>query len=247
MSRVPHVSLPGPRQMAAAMAAGLGLVVAAALPAAAHVTASSPDAAAGGFGKLVLRVPTESDAASTTKVTVTLPADTPFAFVSTKPHPGWTVATTERTLDKPVTAEGFTLTKAVSTVTWTASSKVADVAPGQFDEFELSLGPFPSGVETLSFPATQTYSDGTVVDWDQPSVAGQDEPEHPAPVLELASASAGNATGGTSTTATDVTDTSDTAALWLAGGALLVAVASLVVAAAALRSRTSGLARSTSP
>ena len=140
------------------------------MPAAAHVTVSSPDAVPGGFGKLVLRVPTESDTASTTKVQIQLPADTPFAFVSTKPHPGWTVATTERTLAHPITAEGFTLSKAVATVTWTASGASAGIGPGQFDEFELSLGPFPTDVDTLSFPTTQTYSDGTVVTWDQPSV-----------------------------------------------------------------------------
>ena len=97
----------------------------------------------GGFGKLVLRVPTESDTASTTKVQVQLPADTPFAFVSTKPHPGWTVATTERKLANPITAEGFTLSKAVATVTWTASGASAGIGPGQFDEFELSAGALP--------------------------------------------------------------------------------------------------------
>ena len=108
--------------------------------------------------------------------------------MSTKPHPGWTVATTERKLAKPITAEGFTLSKVVATVTWTASGASAGIGPGEFDEFELSLGAFPSDVDTLSFPTTQTYSDGTVVVWDQASVEGQDEPEHPAPTLELAAA-----------------------------------------------------------
>jgi uncharacterized protein YcnI len=57
--------------------------------ASAHVSVSSPDASPGGFGKLVFRVPTESATASTVKVTVTLPADTPFAEVSAKSLSGW--------------------------------------------------------------------------------------------------------------------------------------------------------------
>lgn len=30
-------------------------------------------------------------------------------------------------------------------------------------------------------PAAQAYSDGTMVKWDEPEVAGQPEPKHPAP------------------------------------------------------------------
>jgi uncharacterized protein YcnI len=211
-------------RLAAGLAVGLAAVVLTAVPAAAHVSVSSPDAAPGGFGKLVVRVPTESDTASTTKLQVQLPVDTPFAFVSTKPHPGWTVATTERKLAKPITAEGFKLTKVVATVTWTTSGASAGIGPGQFDEFELSLGPFPPDVDTLSFPTTQTYSDGTVVAWDQPAVAGQDEPEHPAPTLELA------AVTQAADVAAPATDSSDGTARRLAATALVVAVVGLVLA-----------------
>ena len=207
-------------RLATGLAAGVAVVVLTAVPAAAHVTVSSPDAAPGGFGKLVVRVPNESDTASTTKLQVHLPADTPFAFVSTKPHTGWTVETTERKLAKPITAEGFTLSKVVATVTWTASDTSAGIGPGQFDEFELSLGAFPSDVDTLSFPTTQTYSDGTVVVWDQASVEGQAEPEHPVPTLELASAT--QAAGATESD----TDSSDSTR-WTA---VVVAAVGLVLA-----------------
>jgi uncharacterized protein YcnI len=219
--------MPGLR-LASALAAALAAVVLTAIPAAAHVTVSSPDATPGGFGKLVVRVPTESDTSSTTKVEVQFPADTPFAFVSTKPHPGWTVASTDRKLAKPITAEGFTLTKAVATVTWTAADPAAGIAPGQFDEFELSLGTFPSDVDAVSFPTTQTYSDGTVVVWDQPAVKGQDEPEHPMPTLELA------ASPQAADPAALATDSSDGTARWLTGAALVVAVIALVLAVLSL-------------
>lgn len=215
------------------------VVVATAVPAAAHVTVSSPDASPGGFGKIVLRVPSESDTGRTIKVAVTLPADTPFAFVSTKPHPGWTVTTTERTLDKPVKVEGFTLTKAVATVTWTATGP--GIGPGEFDEFEISAGPFPSGADTLMLPAAQTYSDDTVVTWDQPTTEGADEPEHPAPTLTLAGSATepptSGDTDGETTPAAASSDDSDPVARWLAGGGLMAALAALVVALAANRRR----------
>ncbi len=154
-----------------------------AAPASAHVTVSSPDAAAGGFGKLVFRVPTESETAATTKIRITLPKDTPFAFVSAQPKPGWKLDVEEAKLDEPITAHGTTLTEAVRTITWTASD--GGVAPGEFDEFAISAGPFPK-VRAMSFTAEQTYDDGNVVAWDEPTKEGAEEPEHPAPTVELA-------------------------------------------------------------
>jgi periplasmic copper chaperone A len=152
-------------------------------PATAHVTVSSTDAAPGGYGKLVFRVPNESDSAATTKLQVTMPADAPFASVSTKPHPGWKVQVDEARLPQPVEVGDVTLTDAVRTVTWTAQGP--GIEPGMFDEFELSVGPFSEDVTTLMFPAVQTYSDGEVVRWNQPTPPDGAEPEHPAPVLEL--------------------------------------------------------------
>ncbi len=171
------------------------VVLLGALPASAHVTVSSTDAAPGGFGKLVFRVPTESDTASTVGVTVSLPADTPFAFVSVKPKPGWAAKTTTTKLDEPVTVGDFNLTEAVTKVTWTAEQGT-DIAPGEFDEFEISAGPFPEDVDSMSFPAVQTYDDGEVVKWSQPVVPGEEEPELPAPTLELPAASADEGTAG---------------------------------------------------
>jgi len=160
------------------------VLVLAATAATAHVSVSSTDATAGGFGKLVFRVPTESETASTTKIRITLPEKTPFAFVSAQPKPGWTLDVQKAELDEPITSHGTTLTEAVSTVTWTSKE---GIAPGEFDEFAVSAGPFPE-VRTMSFSAEQTYDDGEVVSWDEPTKKGAEEPEHPAPVLELVAA-----------------------------------------------------------
>ena len=208
--------------------------------AAAHVSVSSPDATPGGFGKVVLRVPTESATASTVKLTVTLPADTPFAEVAAKPLPGWSIATTERPLAKPITTdEGFNLTKAVSTVTWTATG--AGVAPDQFEEFELLVGPFAKGARTITLPTVQTYSDGTVARWTQPTPSSGAEPEHPVPTLELAAATAPDHASTVPETTTATTSDgggSDGVARWLGGVGLAVAAAALLISMFSTRRRT---------
>lgn len=186
-------------------------------PASAHVTVSSPDAAAGGFGKVVFRVPTESDTAATTKIRVTLPEDTPFAFVSAQPKPGWTVDVKKVKLDEPIESHGTTLSEAVRTVTWTTAG--GGIRPGEFDEFALSLGQFPE-VKTLTFASEQTYDDGEVVAWDEPT-EGDEEPEHPAPTLELAAA---DDEGGS---AAPKQDSGDGLARGLGGAALVAALVGL--------------------
>ena len=206
-----------------AATAATALVVATALPAFAHVTVSSPDASPGGYGKLVFRVPNESAKALTTRLEVSLPTSTPFAVVSAEPVDGWTVSTTERQLKKPIKDDdGFNISKAVATVTWTAKSGNG-LPPGQFEEFQLSVGPFPDKPGELSLPAMQTYSDGSVVRWDQPTPSSGKEPEHPAPRLALSRATA-------AVSAASSTDGSDAVARWLGGGGLVLGVAALFVA-----------------
>lgn len=224
----------------ARLAAALSTIalVAIAAPASAHVGVSSTDASQEGFGKAVFRVPNESDTSATTKVVVTLPAETPFAFVTAGAKPGWKVDVVKAELAKPTTVGDYDLTEAVSTITWTAEGDGIPV--GQFDEFAISAGPFPDA-DSISFAAEQTYADGEVVDWDQAQAEGAAEPEHPAPVLELAASTGGHhgTAAADDTTAADTQEASATTAsddsgmaagTWLGGGALVVALAALVVA-----------------
>jgi periplasmic copper chaperone A len=228
------------RRLAAAAAGAVGLVLLTALPAVAHVTVSSPDAEPGSFGKLVFRVPNESDNADTTKLEVRLPTDTPFASVSTKPMPGWAVEAEPTRLDQPVDVNGATVTEAVQTITWTAE-RGNGLPPHQFTEFEVSVGPFPEDAGSLTFPAIQTYSDGEVRRWVETAEQGAPEPESPAPVLELAStgdagshgedhgaASGSDTTAAASTQPAAATDEgSDTVARTLGGIAVVLAAAAL--------------------
>jgi uncharacterized protein YcnI len=163
--------------------------------ASAHVSVSSPNASAGGFGIVVFTVPNESDSASTTRVRVQVPDDTPLASVLVQPVQGWTVTTTPHTLAKPLTDDdGNSVTSAVSVVDFTATA--GGIGPGQFQQFTLSAGPFPK-VKTLAFNVVQSYSDGTEAAWIEPSVEGQAEPEHPAPVLSLTGAASAGAAATT--------------------------------------------------
>jgi uncharacterized protein YcnI len=181
------------------------LTLALAVPASAHVTVNPNTAVQGGYAKVTFRVPNESDTDSTTKVEVNLPADTPFASVSLKPVAGWTAVPVKSKLAKPVEAHGAQLTEAVTKITWTATA-AAVIKPGQFQEFDVSLGPLPE-VPQVVFKSLQTYSDGTVVRWiDEPTTDGT-EPEKPAPVLKLtpAAAAADAPAAATSTDAPSVT------------------------------------------
>jgi uncharacterized protein YcnI len=161
--------------------------VATGVAAQAHVRVIPEATAGGAFTKLTFRVPNESDTASTTKLVVNLPTDTPLIYVSAQQLDGWTVKITKAKLPKPVEMEGATVTEAASTVTWTAN-KGSGVAPGEFQEFALSGGPLPTTVKSLSFPAVQTYSDGTVANWNEPQPEGADEPEHPVPSFAVTAA-----------------------------------------------------------
>ncbi len=153
-------------------------------PAFAHVTVNPSTAEQGGYSKLTFRVPTESDNASTTKVQVFFPTDQPLASVSVKPHPGWTATVKKSKLADPIESDDGDVTEAVSQITWRAGSATTAIKPGEFDEFDVSVGPLPKA-KSMQFKALQTYSDGDVVRWIQPQVEGQEEPEHPAPLLQL--------------------------------------------------------------
>lgn len=202
----------------AAMSIGL---LSGAGPASAHVHVDGADATPGATSVLTFRVPNESDkGALTTELSVALPA---VASASTEQMPGWTAR-----LDRNAAAG------TVSSVTWTAAPGTG-IPPDQFALFRISVT-LPNS-QTVSFPATQTYSDGTVVKWDQPTPPGGAEPEHPAPVLSMTGAKAEPpddhgmpmaAETPAATTAADNGPTADNTARWLAGGALAVAAVAVV-------------------
>ncbi|WP_405085383.1 YcnI family protein [Microbispora sp. NBC_01389] len=170
------------RRVSAVAAGALALTLGLSLPALAHVTVNPGTAEQGGWTKIAFRVPNERDNASTTKVEVAFPTDHPLPFVSVRPVSGWKVKVTQGKLPQPVVSDdGDKITESVLKITWTGGK----IEPGQFQEFEASVGPLPKDVDALEFPTVQTYSNGEVVKWADPPKADGSEAEHPAPTLKL--------------------------------------------------------------
>ena len=194
----------------AAMSIGL---LAGTAPAWAHVHVDADNPTPGSDSVLTFEVPNESEkGALTTQLSVALPN---VESASTEMIPGWTAR-----LDRDAAAG------TVHSVTWTAAPGTG-IATDQFALFRISVK-LPD-TQTVSLPATQTYSDGTVVKWDQPTPPGGAEPEYPAPEVALTGAKA-NASDDLPMPAAQTTATTDNSARWLAGGALAVAAVALATA-----------------
>ncbi|MEU4653577.1 YcnI family protein [Streptomyces sp. NPDC023723] len=174
------------RVAAAGAVAGATVLVLSA-PAFAHVTVQPEgEAAQGGYATVDFKVPNERDNASTTKLEVTMPTDHPLASVMPQPVEGWKAVVTTSKLDEPLESHGEKLTEAVTKVTWTATGD--GIEPGFFQKFPLSVGALPEDANELVFKAIQTYSNKEVVRWIEVQQEGQEEPDNPAPVLELTAA-----------------------------------------------------------
>src|SRR6267154_762538 len=210
----------------AAMSIGL---LAGAAPAWAHVHVDADNPAPGSYSVLTFHVPNESEkGALTTQLSVALPN---VASASTEVMPGWTAA-----LDRDAAA-GTT-----RSVTWTAAPG-SGIAPDQFALFRVAVT-LPD-TDSVTFPAAQTYADGTVVHWDQPPLPGGGEPEHPAPTLALTAAPSENATQSSSPTVSaskaptssqaSSPTAADSTARWLAGAALVVGALGVGLALLLLR------------
>lgn len=230
-------------------AALLGLVGSLALPgsAYAHVTVSVEDPTPGAFTTVIFNVPNESPDSSTVGLRVDFPVDVPLAYVQAQSQPAWTVRVERSKTNTDVKgAHGETAAERVSAVVWEADA--GGVGPDEFGLFTLSLGPLPD-VAAFPLPAVQTYADGTEAAW----VEVSDDPdlylEYPAPLVELTGdrgedepgadgdeqADAASADRGADAGRTVDAAPSPAAATWAVSLAVLLAGASLLLAALAWR------------
>lgn len=205
-------------------------VFAVALPASAHVTVTAPGATRGGSDQeITFRVPVEKDV-PTVQLAVALPTATPFASVDVKPVAGWTHVEKTVKLATPIKTDDGNITDAVSQITWSAAAGQG-LKPGEYGDFTFIAGLLPNAPSVV-FGAVQTYSDGSVVQWNQRAAAGTEEPEFPAPTLTLAAASvsASAAPTAAATPKPVVQKASTTAPTVLAIIALVLAAGALGVA-----------------
>jgi periplasmic copper chaperone A len=165
------------------------VVVAAALvlaPAAvAHVSANPSTAPADSFAVISLRVAHGCDEAPTTSLAVKIPD----GIVEATPQavPGWKADVVEGKLAAPVQLEGETINEGVKQVTWTGGP----LAPHEFTDFGLSVKLPNSPGKTLYFPTVQRCSGGKVTRWITITPPGAEEPDTPAPAVQLTAAAGG--------------------------------------------------------
>jgi len=221
----------------AAIGAGLLLALAVPLAASAHVTIDPGQAVAGSYTVVTVKVPNESDTATTNRVEVALPTDTPFTSVRYVPVAGWTAELVRTALPEAVTVGDATVTEAVTSVIWTADAG-SEIGAGQLQLFPLSLGPVPD-TGSVTLPADQGYTDGSVVSWNEEG----DDSEHPAPVLYINDAPAADHHGAAveasadeaAAAAPDAASSDDVLARILGIGGLIVGAVGIVLAVTARR------------
>ena len=154
----------------------LALLITVAAPAAAfaHARVSPAVSLSGKLQLYSLAVPTEKEGATTTKIVLTVPKG--FGIDSFVPPPaGWT---------QSVRSTGSGEEAVVQQVTWSGGR----TPTGQDSLFQFLAQPASSG--TYTFHVEQTYSDGSIVNWDGPESA-----ESPAPTIQAASSLSGGGAG----------------------------------------------------
>ena len=146
----------------------------------AHVSLHPNTIPAGAFATMNVRVPGEEEGAHVTKVDVLFPAG--FTGVDYENVAGWNTKVIETKLATPVTEDGETIDTEVSQIVWTWAGPLGKVDNGQFIQFPLSLAiPENATDKALEFRTVQTYSNGQVVHWIEPSLTG----EHPSPRINV--------------------------------------------------------------
>jgi uncharacterized protein YcnI len=143
-----------------ALVALVALVAAAA--ASAHARISPAVSLSNELQLYSLAVPTEKEGKTTTQIVLTVPKG--FSIDSFVPSPGW-----KRVEQSTGSGENAVIQK----VTWTGGS-----TPTEEDSLFQFLGQ-PSKSGTYTFQVEQTYSDGSIVDWN-----GSESSESPAPTIE---------------------------------------------------------------
>ena len=187
---------PKARVSVLALVSGIALIITAG--ASAHAIVSPPVAAAKKLQQFTLSVPTEKEGAMTTKIELTVPQG--FAIDSFEPTTaGW---------KQQVQSTGSGPGAVAQKVIWAGGS----TPTGEDSVFRFNAS--TSEAKTYTFNVKQTYSDGSVVEWN-----GTESSDTPAPTVDAVASLGG---GGSTSTPTII-------ALALGGLALVISVAGLLM------------------
>ena len=146
----------------------------------AHVSFHPNAIPAGSEVTVNIRVPNEITKGDISSVALKMPGGVLEALGD--PPPGWTFQATTKKLAKPIKTDDGEVTTEVTKVVFSGGH----TPPGQFVNLPLTFS-MPSSAkagQVVSFPAVQTYSDGEIVRWIDPSA----EDEHPAPTIDVTKA-----------------------------------------------------------
>ncbi|ROP74209.1 YcnI family protein [Curtobacterium sp. PhB115] len=221
------------------------IVLGSAASASAHVSATATSTAANSYTTATFSVPHGCDGSPTTKIEFQVPES--VIEVTPTVNPNWTIRkATEPYTDPSASAsddEAEAAAERVTSITYTAKTPLpAD----ERDTFALSFS-LPDGKagDLVEFPALQTCEKGSV-EWNQEQVAGEAEPEHPAPSITLTAAEATDddgdpiaATPTTEAAAATAPADPDLVGRFLGLGGLVLGAVALVVAVANTRRRGS--------
>jgi uncharacterized protein YcnI len=141
-----------------------------------HASLSPAVAKAKTLQYFTLAVPTEKEGATTTKVELTPAAG--FGIDSFEPAPGW-----KRDVQSTGSGDATTIQK----ITWSGGKTPTE------EDSVFHFVASPDAAKTYRFTVRQTYSDGSVVDWN-----GAESSDSPAPLVQAVSSIGG---GGSSTLA----------------------------------------------
>jgi uncharacterized protein YcnI len=203
----------------AAMAA-VTCVLLLASPAWAHVTVHPVTIPAGSSDvELTFRVPNERDNAHTVRLQVFFPSDLPLLTVNVLPIPGWSVLVHMQNLSKPMQTDDGPVSRVVADISWTATT--GGIAPGQYQDFDMSVGKVPNRAGAVVFKSLQTYSSGEIVRWIQVANSQDPNPDTPAPALTLTSP-------GPTPTATASTGSNSSTTEGLAVAAIVLAAIAVI-------------------
>ena len=163
---------PSGRRLPLALAAAALAVLASASAAFGHARISPDVTLANSLQLYSLAVPTEKEGVTTTKVVLTVPSG--FSIDSFVPAPGW---------QRQVQSTGSGEEAVIQKVTWTGGH----TATGEASLFQFLAG--GSSPTTYTFQVQQTYSDGSIVNWN-----GPESSDTPAPTIEVEKTLAGRST-----------------------------------------------------
>lgn len=201
------------RKLAIVGAIVTGAVALAAGPAFAHVAIEREGSvSSSGVVAATVVVPNEKDDAGTVTVELVFPASPKLTMVEAEAVEGWT-ATVKKASDD-----------SVESVTWTGGPITGD----EEVELPISVGDVPEDVDAVDFKAIQTYDDGDVVRWIDPTPASGEEPDHPAPVLLVSGAASGHDAAGDDHAAGESDDDG------LSTGAIIAIVLGVIIVLAAI-------------